>query len=282
MCMQEHNTAVISINNWNLEGNVMKQFIVDAFTDNVFSGNQAAVCILDEWSEDGLMQNIAKENNFSETAFAVKEGDAYHLRWFTPGGEIDFCGHATLGTSFVIFNYYEKNSSEIIFNTQVGKLAVQRKGSLYEMDFPAYSLNRTEVTDQMEAAIGIRPLEAYIDRDLLLVLPDAASVRGVRPDQEKIRDLDGLLFAVTAPSDDDRYDCVSRIFVPKLNIPEDPVTGSTHCMITPYWCSRLGKKDLTCYQASERSGVLYTGIHGDRVKVAGRAVLYSEGVILEN
>ena len=149
------------------------------------------------------------------------------------------------------------------------------------MDFPAYSLNRVEVTDQMEEALGIRPLEAYLDRDLLLVLPDAASVRGLKPDQEKIRKLDGLTTAVTAPSDDEKYDCVSRVYVPKLEIPEDPVTGSTHCMITPYWCGRLGKKDIACFQASERTGILYTGLAGDRVRVAGKAVIYSRGKILE-
>ncbi len=259
----------------------MKQYIVDAFTDSVFSGNQAAVCILDEWPADQLMLNIAKENNFSETAFAVKEKERYRLRWFTPGGEIDFCGHATLGTSYVIFNFYEKDSSQITFITQVGELIIHRKGDIFEMDFPAYTLNKTEVTDQMEEAIGIRPLEAWIDRDLLLILPDAASVKELHPDLEKIKKLDGLLTAVTAPSDQKGYDCVSRVFVPKLNIPEDPVTGSTHCMITPYWCSRLGKKDLVCFQASERTGILYTGIRGNRVKVAGKAVLYSEGRILE-
>ena len=258
----------------------MKQYIVDAFTDKVFGGNQAAVCVLDEWPSEELMLNIAIENNFSETAFAVKEGEAYHLRWFTPGGEIDFCGHATLGTSYVIFNFYEKEASEITFMTQVGKLTVLRKEDLFEMDFPAYSLNCIEVTDRMEEALGIRPLEAYIDRDLLLVLPDAASVRNLRPDQDKLKDLDGLLVAVTAQSDDDQYDCVSRIFAPKLSIAEDPVTGSAHCMITPYWCSRLGKENLVCYQASDRAGVLYTRQDGDRVKVAGKAVLYSKGEIL--
>ena len=259
----------------------MKQYIVDAFTDSVFSGNQAAVCILNEWPADQLMLNIAKENNFSETAFAVKEKDCYHLRWFTPGGEIDFCGHATLGTSFVIFNFYEKDSSQITFITQVGELKIHRKDDIFEMDFPAYALNKTEVTDQMEEAIGIRPLEAYLDRDLMLILPDAASVRELHPDQDKLKKLDGLLTAVTARSDHEGYDCVSRIFVPKLNIPEDPVTGSTHCMITPYWCSWLGKKELVCFQASERTGILYTGIRRNRVKVAGKAVLYSEGTILE-
>jgi PhzF family phenazine biosynthesis protein len=212
----------------------VKQYIVDAFTDNVFGGNQAAVCVLDEWPTDSLMQNIAKENNFSETAFAVREENGYRLRRFTPGGEIDFCGHATLGASFVILNYYEKGKSEVTFVTQVGKLTVKRQGDVYEMDFPAYSLQRTNVTDQMEGALGVRPLEAYIDRDLLVVLPDAASVEGLDPDQDKMKDLPGLLVAVTAPADRDGYDCVSRVFTPKLSVPEDPVTGSTHCMITPY------------------------------------------------
>jgi PhzF family phenazine biosynthesis protein len=212
----------------------VKQYIVDAFTDNVFGGNQAAVCVLDEWPTDSLMQNIAKENNFSETAFAVREENGYRLRRFTPGGEIDFCGHATLGASFVILNYYERGKSEVTFVTQFGKLTVKRQGDVYEMDFPAYSLQRTNVTDQMEGALGVRPLEAYIDRDLLVVLPDAASVEGLDPDQDKMKDLPGLLVAVTAPADRDGYDCVSRVFTPKLSVPEDPVTGSTHCMITPY------------------------------------------------
>jgi PhzF family phenazine biosynthesis protein len=212
----------------------VKQYIVDAFTDNVFGGNQAAVCVLDEWPTDSLMQNIAKENNFSETAFAVREENGYRLRRFTPGGEIDFCGHATLGASFVILNYYERGKSEVTFVTQFGKLTVKRQGDVYEMDFPAYSLQRTNVTDQMEGALGVRPLEAYIDRDLLVVLPDAASVEGLNPDQDKMKDLPGLLVAVTAPADRDGYDCVSRVFTPKLSVPEDPVTGSTHCMITPY------------------------------------------------
>lgn len=260
----------------------MDQYIVDAFTDSLFSGNQAAVCVMDTWPSDELMQNIAKENNFSETAFTVKEGDTYHLRWFTPGGEIDFCGHATLGTSFVILNFYETDYNEVSFQTQVGELSVRRKGDLFEMDFPAYKLRKTEVTDRMEEAIGVRPLEAYIDRDLLLVLPDAASVRDLVPDQEKLLSLDGLLTAVTAPSDDEKFDCVSRMFAPKLGIPEDPVTGSTHCMITPYWCGKLGKENLTCFQASGRTGILYTGLKGNRVTVSGKAVLFSRGRILED
>ena len=253
----------------------MMQYIVDAFADRVFAGNQAAVCVMDTWPDDDLMQNIAKENNFSETAFAVKEGDSYHLRWFTPGGEIDFCGHATLGTSFVIFNYYEKESTDVCFDTQVGKLKVHRNGDLYEMDFPAYGLNRIEITDQMEEAIGVRPLEAYIDRDLMLVLPDEQAVKKIQPDQNKMKELDGLLVIVTAPSDKETFDSVSRVFAPKLDVTEDPVTGSAHCMIAPYWGSRLSKDALVCLQASEREGILYTSVRGERVTVAGKAALFA-------
>ncbi|MBQ3376110.1 MAG: PhzF family phenazine biosynthesis protein [Erysipelotrichaceae bacterium] len=259
----------------------MKQYIVDAFTDTLFKGNQAAVCVMDSWPEDKLMENIAKENNFSETAFTVKEKDIYNLRWFTPSGEVDFCGHATLGTSFVLFNYYEKDAEEITFMTQKGRFTVTRDKDLYVMNFPAYTCHKIEVTDQMAKAIGVRPLEAYIDRDLLLVLSKAEDVFNCKPDQDKVKQLDGLTVAVTAPSDDPRYDSVSRVFVPKLNIPEDPVTGSTHCLIAPYWSKRLNKKELVCYQASERSGILYIKLQDDRVSIAGNAVLYSVGDILQ-
>ena len=148
----------------------MKQYVVDAFTDRLFAGNQAAVCVMENWISDELMQNIAKENNLSETAFTVKEGDAYHLRWFTPAGEIDFCGHATLGASFVLFNYYCKDAEVIKFKAQVGELYVKRNGNLYEMDFPVYECRSVEVTDAMGAALGARPVEAYMDRDLLMVM----------------------------------------------------------------------------------------------------------------
>jgi len=259
----------------------MKQYIVDAFTDQLFRGNQAAVCVLEAFPADELMLNIAKENNFSETAFAVKREGYYDLRWFTPGGEVDFCGHATLGTSYVLFHFYEKGAEEITYHTQVGTLTVRRDEDLIVMNFPRYSLNKIDVTDEMEEALGVRPLEARIDRDLLLLLPDADSVRYLKPDMEKLKKLEGLTVAVTAASDDPAYDCVSRVFVPNLSVPEDPVTGSTHCMITPYWCERLSKERLICLQASERSGILYTELLDNRVIVAGKAVLYSQGVILE-
>ena len=256
----------------------MKQYVVDAFTDTLFKGNQAAVCVLEQWMPDDLMRNIAKENNFFFFFFTVKENDGYRLRWFTPGGEIDFCGHATLGTSFVLFNYYEKDAEEIAFYTQVGKLIIKRDKDMFVMDFPAYKCNPVPVTEAMAEAIGVMPEAAYLDRDLLLVLQDEEQVKNLHPDQKKMAALDGLLVAVTAPGKE--YDCVSRMFAPKLSVPEDPVTGSTHCMVTPYWCGRLQKDRLTCYQASERSGVLYTSLENERVKIAGKAVLFSVADIL--
>ena len=261
----------------------MKQYIVDAFTDKLFRGNQAAVCVLDKWLSDELMQNIAKENNFSETAFSVKEGDLYHLRWFTPVAEIDFCGHATLGTAFVLFNFYEKDAARITFKTQVGNLTVEKQNDLYKMDFPAYKCNRVEVTDLMEKALGVRPQEAYLDRDLMLVLKNADEVKNLCPNREKLKQLEALGIAVTAPSNNSECDCVSRVFCPELGIMEDPVTGSTHCMIVPYWCDRLNKDKLVCFQASERSGVLYAERKNERIILSGKAVLFSEAeFFLEN
>ena len=246
---------------------------MDAFTDQVFSGNPAAVCVMDTWLPEEMMMSITKENNLSETAFAVKEGEHYRLRWFTPGGEIDLCGHATLATAFVIMNYYEKDQNEIHFDTLSGTLSVVRKEDKYEMDFPAYSLMAVEVTDEMVEALGARPREAFLGRDLLCVFDDEETVRDLKPDMEKLKDLDGLLLQATAEGKD--FDCVSRSFAPKLEIPEDPVCGSGHCHIIPYWADRDGKVELTAYQASPRSGVLYCRMDGDRVKMAGKAVLYS-------
>lgn len=260
----------------------MKQFIVDAFTDTVFKGNQAAVCVTDRWLSEELMMNIARENMFSETAFTVKEDDTYRLRWFTPGGEIDFCGHATLGTAFVLFSFFERKAEILSFTTAAGIITVRKEEDTFVMNFPAYRCIETEVTDRMEEALGIRPLAAYIDRDLLLVLPDESSVRTLNPKENILKELDGLLTAVTAPSDSREYDCVSRVFGPKIGIKEDPVTGSSHCMIVPYWNDRLHKDSLVCFQASERTGILYCSRNGDRISIAGKAVLYSEGEILKN
>ena len=251
----------------------MKQYIVDAFTDTVFHGNQAAVCILDEWLPEKLMMDIAGENNFSETAFTVKTGEGDDLRWFTPGGEIDLCGHATLATAYVLFHYYENEADRIVFHTLSGDLFTVRRGDSIEMDFPVYSLNEVPVTDAMEAALGAAPKEAYIDRDLLLVYEDEDIVRKMKPDFGKLKQLDGMGVGITAPGKD--YDCVSRFFVPELNIKEDPVTGSAHCMITPYWVKRLGKSSLKAYQASERGGELICELRDDRVIISGRAAIFA-------
>jgi PhzF family phenazine biosynthesis protein len=256
----------------------MRQYIVDAFTDEVFHGNQAAICILDEWPSEELMMGITRENNFSETAFAVDEGDAYHLRWFTPGGEIDLCGHATLACAYVLFRFYVPGARQVAFDTLGGRLVVTRRGELLEMEFPAYELERVEVTPAMAEAIGATPREAYLGRDLLCVLDDEAEVRGLAPDLDKVKGLDGLLLHVTAPGSD--VDCVSRSFAPKLQVDEDPVCGSGHCHIAPYWSRRLGKGEIVAYQASRRGGTLFCRIEGDKVFMAGKAVLYSVGDLM--
>ena len=252
----------------------MKQYIVDAFTDQLFHGNQAAICVLDRWPSHQLMMGITRENNFSETVFTVKEGSKYHLRWFTPGGEIDLCGHATLACAFVLMEYYEKDAEKIVFDTLSGELVLEKRGELYEMDFPAYDLKPTEVTQQMISALGKTPVEAYMGRDLLCVFQDEADVRGMTPDMEQVKALDGLLLHITACGTD--TDCVSRSFAPKLAVAEDPVCGSGHCHIVPYWAQKLQTDNIVAYQASQRGGTLYCRMEGDRVKLAGKAVLFSE------
>ena len=273
----------------------MKQYIVDAFTDKVFSGNPAAICILDEWLSDEIMLSIAKENNLSETAFAIKQATKdsvnaihYKLRWFTPGGEIDLCGHATLACAFVIMNYYEKNLKTVIFDTLSGKLTVNRKnGDLYELDFPAYDLKKVEITDEMIELIGKKPTEAYLGRDLMCVFDDEEFILSADLDSEKIKKLDGLLLHITAQHSNhslnskiknttDKIDCISRSFAPKLNIYEDPVCGSGHCHIAPYWIKKLQKENLTAYQASKRSGTLYCSLaNNGRMKMSGKAALFA-------
>ena len=273
----------------------MKQYIVDAFTDKVFSGNPAAICILDEWLSDEIMLSIAKENNLSETAFAIKQATKdsinaihYKLRWFTPGGEIDLCGHATLACAFVIMNFYEKNLKTVIFDTLSDKLIVNRKnGDLYELDFPTYDLKKVEITDEMIELIGKKPTEAYLGRDLMCVFDDEEFILSANLDSEKIKKLDGLLLHITAlhsnyslnskiKNTTDKIDCISRSFAPKLNVYEDPVCGSGHCHIAPYWIKKLQKENLTAYQASKRSGTLYCSLANNRrMKMSGKAALFA-------
>lgn len=251
----------------------MKCYHVDAFAEKVFEGNPAAVCILDAFPPDEKMQKIAMENNLSETAFAVKTGERYHLRWFTPGGEIDLCGHATLGTAFVLFNYFEKDAKSITFDTMSGALTVVKNGDRLEMDFPAFEIKQVSVTDAMAEAIGVRPVEAWLGDDLVCVLDSEDAVRTAKPNQAKLAELDGLLQHITAKSSE--FDCVTRSFAPKLNVAEDPVCGRAHCHVVPLWTKKLAKNELVARQVSPRGGTLYCKINGDRVTLAGTAVMYA-------
>lgn len=251
----------------------MKLYVVDAFTDEIFKGNPAAVCILDRWLSDTLMQNITNENNLSETAFAVRNGNYYDLRWFTPGGEIDLCGHATLAAAYVIMSFVSPGLFSVTFQTKSGQMEVQKQQDLYEMDMPAYQLEQVTVTSQMELAIGMRPIEAWLGRDLICVLENEEQVIQAMPDKDKVIKLEGLLLQLTAKGRN--YDCVTRSFAPKLNVWEDPVCGSGHCHVIPLWADKLKKSDLCAFQASRRTGILYCHMQGSRVKIAGKAALYS-------
>ena len=255
----------------------ISQFIVDAFTDTVFKGNPAAVCLLDEWLSDNTLQNIAKENNLSETAFTVKNGDHYELRWVTPGGEIDLCGHATLATAFVLFQFKEMKAESLTFATQSGELLVTKKGDYYELNFPAYAMQQVPVTSEMEEAIGVRPLEAWLGRDLVCILPHENDIIDATPDFDRVKALDGLLLNITAKGSE--YDTVTRSFAPKLSVKEDPVCGSGHCHVIPLWANKLAQAEFRAYQASERSGLLFCRLAGDRIYLAGKAALYSRGEI---
>ncbi|MCP1659702.1 PhzF family phenazine biosynthesis protein [Neisseria perflava] len=256
---------------------MIRQYVVDAFSDKLFGGNPAAVCILDGWPSEKLMQNIAVENNLSETAFAVKEGADYRLRWFTPGGEIDLCGHATLATAHVIMSETDKGLAQVSFHTLSGVLTVVKNGSRYEMDFPAYALEPVAVTPEICAAAGAVPSEAYLGRDLLCVFDDEDTVRRLAPDGEKLQTLDGLLFHATAKGRDTDY--VSRSFGPKLGVAEDPVCGSGHCHIVPYWAQRLAQNEILAYQASARGGMLYCRLQNGCVVLGGEAVTFSESLL---
>ena len=255
----------------------MKQYVVDAFTEKVFSGNPAAVCVMDKWLDDTTMQNVALENNLSETAFAVKEGDAYHLRWFTPGGEVELCGHATLATAYVITNFIEPEMKTVAFDTLSGRLTVTRQEDLLIMDFPSFQLNPVPVTEQMTEALGIKPVEAYYGADMVCVLENEEQVRNVHPNQDLIRQMEGACLHITALGHE--YDCVTRSFAPKCNVAEDPVCGRGHCHIIPYWAVRTGKREFTAYQASARGGVLYCSYAGERTVLRGKAALFAQAEI---
>ena len=250
----------------------MKQYIVDACTDKPFSGNPAAVCVMDSWPSEESMMKLAMENNLSETAFIVKEDTGYRLRWFTPGTEVELCGHATLASSYVILNYYDTDRDIVQFNTLSGVLTVRKNGDLYQMDFPTYELKEIPVTDAMEQAFGVRPIKAVLGLDLVCVFETEEQVRQMHPDQGLLTGIEGRIQNATAAGRE--TDCVSRSFCPKLAIAEDPVCGSAHCQIADYWSGVLGKKKIQAYQASKRGGYLYCElIENGRISISGKAAL---------
>jgi PhzF family phenazine biosynthesis protein len=252
---------------------------VDAFTEKVFGGNPAAVIPLEGWIDAGLMQQIAMENNLSETAFIVKADEGYHIRWFTPGYEIDLCGHATLASAYVIKNFLEPHIQEINFTTEkAGPLRTTVKEGVYTLDFPARMPVATEVPEGLMESLGVSTaVEVLRSRDYFVVLPNEEAVRNVEPDYALMEKLDTIGVIVTAKGHD--ADAVSRCFYPGAGIPEDPVTGSAHCNIVPYWAAKLGKTKLQCYQLSARGGELDCELNGDRVLMSGKCVLFLEGYI---
>ena len=235
--------------------------------------------MLDEWLEDETMQNIAAENNLAETAFVVKRSNHYDLRWFTPNVEIDLCGHATLASAFVVTNFLDIGISTMDFHTKSGILSVNKINSMFEMDFPARKPKKIEVTPQMEQAVGVPVLEAYISRDMLLLLDNEVQVRNLCPDMKLIAKLPDC-FAVIVTAKGDSVDFVSRFFAPNAAIPEDPVTGSAHSTLIPFWAERLAKEKMVAKQLSKRGGTLYCKNCGERVKISGNATLYLKGEIL--
>jgi PhzF family phenazine biosynthesis protein len=252
-------------------------YIVDAFTATLFRGNPAAVCPLQAWLPDGLMQSIAAENNLAETAFCVPEGAFWRLRWFTPRVEIDLCGHATLATAFVLARAHPAQT-EFRFETRSGELIVTRRGELFTLDFPARELEPLPLRQEVEAALGIRVLSlTNAARTWIAELADETAVQSLQPDLRAVQALDCRALAVTARGQ--ACDFVSRFFAPKMGIDEDPVTGSAHCALVPFWAPRLGKERMIARQLSARGGELLCELRSPRVLMSGRAVLYSSATM---
>jgi PhzF family phenazine biosynthesis protein len=252
---------------------------VDAFTDALFRGNPAAVCPLPQWLPDEVMQAIAAENNLSETAFFVGGQGRYHLRWFTPAAEIDLCGHATLASAFVVYGFIDPAPSVLTFDSRSGPLTVARQADDYlALDFPARAPGERVAQPALEEALGARPQEIWAgERDYLAVYATEDEVRALAPDMDRLRRLDRMGVAATAPGRE--VDFVSRFFAPKVGVPEDPVTGSSHCTLVPYWAERLQRATLRARQVSARGGELFCEARGARVSIAGRCVLYLRGAI---
>jgi predicted PhzF superfamily epimerase YddE/YHI9 len=256
-------------------------FQIDAFSSRRFAGNPAAVVVLEEWLPDQVLAAVAAENNLSETAFVIVRPGvvpaSVPLRWFTPTIEVDLCGHATLAAGHVLFNHYFRALDTIRFATRSGELAVARVEDRLCLDFPARPPTPIAITDALVAALGARPREALLARDILATFDSEREVAALRPDFQRIAALDA--FAVIVSARGDAVDFVSRFFAPRAGVPEDPVTGSAHCTLTPYWSAKLGKTSLIARQVSARGGDLRCELRGDRVAIAGNAAEYLRGEI---
>lgn len=259
----------------------MKQltlYQIDAFATSVFTGNPAGVCLLDTCLTDKQMQAIAEENNLSETAFIVQENDHYRIRWFTPNTEVDLCGHATLASAFVLFNQLKHPSSTILFQSNSGELRVSKQNSQLQMDFPALPYQKITPTDEVLHALSITPKEIYQSTfDLLCIFEQESDVRTIQLDLLAISQLPFRGIILSAPSSSG--DVYSRCFYPACNVPEDPVTGSAHCVIAPYWCNRLDKTRIHAIQGLKRQGALECEIKDNRVLLTGTCHMYMQGTI---
>lgn len=250
---------------------------VDAFTDKVFGGNPAAIVPLEEWLPDAVLQDIAIENNLSETAYFVRTGDHYHLRWFTPALEVELCGHATLASAFVLFELMGYSGEEIRFETLSGPLFVSREGEYLVMDFPAAEMKRADIPAELTAALGEQPMELFESSSkYMAVYAQPGSVHDLAPDFRRLKAI-GKNVIITSRGTD--RDFISRFFAPASGVDEDPVTGSAHTLLTPYWAGVLNKKELSARQVSRRGGELICSMDGGRVKIKGRARLYLSGRI---
>jgi PhzF family phenazine biosynthesis protein len=263
----------------------MKYFVVDVFTDKAFGGNPAGVCLLDEWLPDETLQNIAMENNLSETAFLIKQSGYYELRWFTPEIEIDLCGHATMGSAYILFKFVETKTSVINFHTQSGVLTVNQDGNQLRMDFPSRPAVAAAPYKSIKSSLDLDDFDVYKSADVLVVIDSEETLMRITPDFEILKKVkseaempsDNFGVIVTAPGSD--CDFVSRFFAPNAGVNEDPVTGRAHCILIPFWSKRLNKTVMTARQLSKRGGRLWCENAGNRVIISGEAVLYLTGEI---
>jgi PhzF family phenazine biosynthesis protein len=251
---------------------------VDAFSDRPFSGNPAMVYRLDTWLDDELMQKIAAEHNLAETAFLVREGPVWHIRWFTPTTEVPLCGHATLASAYVLFEIDKEPVERLDFICKSGPLSVSREGERLWLDFPAIMPTEVDVTLDIERALGVKAVDVLGSKELFVVLESEQAVLDCQPDMVALAKLPWLGAIVTAKGS--KHDFVSRYFAPAIGINEDPVTGSTHCSLIPYWSERLNKSSLRAYQCSARGGELFCQLEGDRVSIGGNATLVASGKLM--